>query len=403
MKAFWSCLILVLVFSVGAQAQILENSFDPNPIAAISTNPALQHSERDLEFALGLSVGAHSNSWNPALITRYGSKDLNEADKDVILKATNGQVFRLTLAGQPYLGVKYGSFGLRASGQIVGNGQIPSEVLRLALKGNELNKEYKFSDANGEAAAYAEAALTFAAPINPLLDDLDLPEIIVSVSGKYLHGFAFGYYKGEATVQSELADGVARVSGEGTGTYAFSLGGSGFAMDFGVSTTLLDDKLKLDASILNLGTITWRNVEQGSASMDISVDLDDLENAAFNYEVGETVAGANIAWKVPRTFRLGAAYKAMDQLTVLADLSLHSSEATGLSSRQVVGLEYRPWDFMPIQTALIKQSKAALRLDLGWGLEFANFEFDISLINALGLLLPRTEGMGLHLHTSIRF
>ncbi|NLL49205.1 MAG: hypothetical protein GX249_11535, partial [Firmicutes bacterium] len=87
----------------------------------------------------------------------------------------------------------------------------------------------------------------------------------------------------------------------------------------------------------------------------------------------------------------------------LADLSWQKSESTGLSSRQVLGVEYRPWTFMPIQTALVKQSKAALRLDLGWGLEFANFEIGLSLLNALGLFIPSTQGTGFSLQTGIRF
>ena len=403
MKTLWSFLILVLVLTAGAQAQILENSFHGDPIADISVNPALQHSEQDLAFGLGLSAGAQSNSWNPALIMRYGNKNLNEEDKDVILKATNQDTFRLAVAAEPYLGVKYRSFGLRASGQVVGSGQIPSEIVHLAFKGNELNKAYELTDANGEAAAYIEAAATFAAPINSLFANSDFPEVVVAVSGKYLYGVAFGHFKGEATIESKLADGEAKVFGDGKGTYAYSQGGSGFAVDIGVSTTLLSDRLKVAASVLNLGTITWRDVEQGSATMDMSVDLDDLENAKFEYELEDAAPGEDIAWKVPQTFHIGAAYKALDQLTVLADLSLTKSEATGLSSRQVLGLEYRPWKFMPIQTALVKQSKAAVRLDLGWGLDFANFELALSLFNALGLLAPGTQGTGLSLQTSIRF
>jgi hypothetical protein len=58
---------------------------------------------------------------------------------------------------------------------------------------------------------------------------------------------------------------------------------------------------------------------------------------------------------------------------------------------------------MPIQAGLIKHSKAPFRIDLGWGLEFANFELGIGLNNVLGLVLPRSQGMGLHLQTSVRF
>lgn len=403
MKILWSFLILVLVLTAGAQAQILENSFYADPIGDSSINPALQHSQGDLAFGLGLTASAQSNSWNPALVMRYGNKDLNEEDKDVILKATNQDTFRLALSAEPYLGVKYRSFGLRASGQVVGSGQIPSEILHLAFKGNELNKAYELTDAKGEAAAYVEAAAIFAAPINSLFNDPDFPEVVVAVGGKYLYGVAFGQFSGDATIESKLADGEAQMVASGEGTYAYSQGGSGFALDIGVSTTLLSDRLKLDASILNVGTITWRDVKQGAATMDVLVDLADLENATFAYELEDANAGEDITWKVPRTFRLGAAYQALDQLTVLADLSWQKSESTGLSSRQVLGVEYRPWTFMPIQTALVKQSKAALRLDLGWGLEFANFEIGLSLLNALGLFIPSTQGTGFSLQTGIRF
>ncbi len=195
---------------------------------------------------------------------------------------------------------------------------------------------------------------------------------------------------------------MAKIVGSGEGQYAYSRSGTGFAVDFGVSTTI-SDKLKLDASILNLGSITWRDVQEGAASGEIDVNISDIENAMFDYELEELNSGPDITWKVPRTYRIGAAYQATRELTVLADLSFNQSEATGFTSRQVLAVEYRPWDFMPIQAGLIKNSKAPFRLDLGWGMEFANFELGLGIDNALGLLIPQTQGMGLHLRTSIRF
>jgi len=402
MRKLWYILVLIFVLTAGAQAQILENSFHLNGAGDTFTNPAFLHSERAFEVSLGLNLEADFNSWNPSLVMRYGSKDLDEDDKDVILKATNDELLRLAVEGRPYLNVKYEQFGLRASGQAVANAQVPTEVLRLALKGNELNKEYLWEDVNGEAAGYLEAAAMFALPVNDFIDNPDLPEIIVAVSAKYLHGLAFGRFTGEASIETQLKDDMAKIVGSGEGQYAYSRSGTGFAVDFGVSTTI-SDKLKLDASILNLGSITWRDVQEGAASGEIDVNISDIENAMFDYELEELNSGPDITWKVPRTYRIGAAYQATRELTVLADLSFNQSEATGFTSRQVLAVEYRPWDFMPIQAGLIKNSKAPFRLDLGWGMEFANFELGLGIDNALGLLIPQTQGMGLHLRTSIRF
>lgn len=402
MRKLWSILVLLIVFTAGAQAQILENSFHLNAAADTLTNPAFQHGERAFEVSLGLGLDVGLNSWNPALILRYGSKDLDEKDKDVIIQATNDELLRLRVEGQPYLGLKYNQFGLRVAGKAMANGQLPTDVLRLALKGNELNKEYLLEDVNGEAAGYIEAAALFAMPINELFELYDFPEIVVGISPKYLHGLAFGRFTGEASLETQLADGAAKVVGTGEGKYAYSRAGAGFALDFGVSAHI-SDELRVDASVLNLGSMTWRDVQEGAASGEVDVRISDIENAKFDYAVEDLKPGPDITWKVPRTYRIGGAYKATSQLTVLADFSFSQSEAVGLTSRHAVGVEYRPWDFMPIQAGLIKHSKAPFRIDLGWGLEFASFELGIGLNNVLGLVLPRSQGMGLHLQTSVRF
>ena len=105
MRKLWSILVLLIVFTAGAQAQILENSFHLNAAADTLTNPAFQHGERAFEVSLGLGLDVGLNSWNPALILRYGSKDLDEKDKDVIIQATNDELLRLRVEGQPYLGL----------------------------------------------------------------------------------------------------------------------------------------------------------------------------------------------------------------------------------------------------------------------------------------------------------
>src|SRR5690554_5677419 len=121
MRKLWYILVLIFVLTAGAQAQILENSFHLNGAGDTFTNPAFLHSERAFEVSLGLNLEADFNSWNPSLVMRYGSKDLDEDDKDVILKATNDELVRLAVEGRPYLNVKYEQFGLRASGQAVAN------------------------------------------------------------------------------------------------------------------------------------------------------------------------------------------------------------------------------------------------------------------------------------------
>lgn len=394
--------LLLLALTTSAQGQIIPNQFKLNHIADTFINPAHLHSKKWFEFSLGLPLDIDFNSWSIALLNQYGNKDWDEKDKEVILKATNKDHLRLKLETQPYAGLKLGPLGLRANGQAQAHGQIPSEVLELALQGNELNREYEFSDVNGEAAGYLETGAIIAIPIEKFVKDDEFPPTTVAVGFKYLLGLGFAEFRGDGTLESILEDDSVGVSTNAGGRFAYSTAGSGYAFDLGFSTEL-SDKLKIDGSVLNIGSITWTDVQEGSASAEGIIDTTDPESADFDYTASEPQPGDDITWKIPRTFRVGSSYKLAEKIVLLADLSWNKSQSSGLTSSQALGVELAPLNFMPMQFVLIKHTKAPIRLDLDWGLRFKHSNFNLSLINASGLVLTSTQGVGIRLNSTIKF
>lgn len=396
-------MLLLLTLTTGAHALVMENHFNQKTIASTLSNPAhLNLGQEKVGLSLGSTADIALNSWSFALLNQFGTKELDEIDKEIILQATNSENIRLTTSAQPYIGVNYGNFGLRMNGQVHGQAQIPSDVLDLILMGNELNKEYTFDNLNGEGAGYLEAAIMLAIPLD---DQVDLPYVsalTLGIGAKYHQGLVFGQFEGNGTLESILNDNDALIKSAGDATYIYSRNGSGISFDFGLSADL-SQQWKFDASVLNLGTMTWRNVQEGTASFTGTVDMTDLENAQFDYTMHDPKETSDISWKIPQIWRLATSHQATEELTILGELSWRKSNVLGWTATQVIGAEYSPWDFLPLQATLIKQTKTPIRLDLGMGLKFKHAEFNLNLVNASGLLFSKTHGVGLGLNFNIYF
>ena len=403
MRTLLAASLIVLVFTLGAQAQILENHFSLDSITAADVNPAHFKPEPKWGFALGMGGELKANSWNLPLMREYGNRDLDESDKDVILKATNDDFLRVSMMGSPYVGVTYENYGFKVAGRVFAQGQAPSDFLKLALKGNELDEKFSFADSNFEAAGYIETSAAVSFPVDDFVREaagnIKLSNVRVGANIKHLTGAGFARLEGKGALLTK-SDG--QIEADGEARYAHSTSGSGFAVDLGVSAEVTE-RLQVDASILNLGQITWRDVEHGSAGFTAAFNISDPDSADFDYTTHDAEVGPNVTWKLPRTFRVGSAYKWTNEVTALADLSWTKSEAMGLLSRQAVGVEYAPWAFLPTQAVLVKETKQPLRLDLSAGLRFRYFRMNAHLINALSLVSTQAEGAGFGLSAEVRF
>ena len=394
--------LLLLALTVSAHGQVINNQYKLDNIGDAAINPAYLHSNKWFGLSIGIPLDVNFNSWNPSLIKKYGNKDWNDDDKKVILKATNKNHLRLTADTQPYIGLKFGPIGLRVDAQAQAYGQIPSEVIHLMLKGNQLNEKYEFSGVNGEAAGYLGAGGIIAIPMEKFIKDPDMPPITVAASYRYIMGLGYAEFKGDGALETILNDTTAGASTNASGTFAYSTSGSGYALDFGFSTEI-NDRLTIDGSVLNIGSIKWTDVQQGTASFNGDIDLQNPEDANLESEMSEPEPGDDITWKIPRTFRLGSSYKLTEKTILLADLSWTKSQSLGLTARQAVGIEVAPLKFMPMQLALIKQTKEPIRIDLAWGLRFKHSELNLSVKNASGLVFTKSQGIGLRIDSRIRF
>lgn len=380
---------ITLVFSgTMAQANFFPSNLDG--IAGSTYNPANLLNEKKFELALSAGVEVGTSSWSPLLIKDLMAKDLTEADKNVLTDGIPDSGFALAAETAPFFGMKYGNLGLRVSGVGVAQGQINKDVFDLLFHGNELERTYRVDDSQAWASGYLEAAATLNFNIPFIANELGINNFAIGASGKYLYGLAHAQFAGEGFVKTSIEE-VAEVYGEGQATQRFSTKGTGMAFDLGV-TTAINDQLTLNFSVLNLGSITWVDVETTEYEFLFNLDEETYEPAITKESIEP-----NHNWILPLSYRAAAIYDPNPKLSAIVEVTNTANEEFSNTVLRV-GIEYLPWQFLPLRVSANKGTSQQLTIDGGIGLEFANMSVDIFSRNILAFFAREQCGFSFGLN-----
>lgn len=270
--------LLFLLSTLKAQAQQELGLHFANDIwQASQTNPAMMNKHRLTVALPGAAVGFYHSAFtlNNALQTREGTTYIN-LDEGISKLDDNNQLlagFQADIIGAAY---NFGDVQIGASWSVRGNGYVDytREALNVLWNGNggyvgetvDVATIFQFT-------AYNEIALSGAYNWQD--------KISVGAKLKYLSGFSDLSTDRTATDQElslETSDdvyqssfrtnyvfrraGFPEVNGAselGTQVFDFSMNGNtGFGLDLGI-TANLTDKLTISASVIDLGSINWKN------------------------------------------------------------------------------------------------------------------------------------------------
>jgi hypothetical protein len=158
--------------------------------------------------------------------------------------------------------------------------------------------------------------------------------------------------------------------------------------------TDVTEYLRAGMSITDIGSLEWtRNLEQAVSAARVTLDdplnpaqRDSLENAVK----GDRQAGEPFSSPLPTTFRLGAAVQ-LDKVPALkrflwgewlfaCDYNLGLVDGAGAArvGRFSMGLEFKPWGFLPLRTGASFGGTDRFNFALGFGFHFGVFDMDFA-------------------------
>lgn len=366
---------------------------------ALGWNPANLGMIRDyaseISF-LSFSTTTANNSFSWSDINKYFQKGkfLGEQEKLDFLSAIpeDGLLLDSDISLN-LVSFVYGRYGFSLSGISSAKGVLPEEFFDLALFPNQLGKVYDFTSVDARGFSAIRASFAYSQWFT-FIEDLPL-----SLGGQ------FNYYVGMGVIQTTDAGAIISQDSLGVippGSY-YSLrgrtagpGGSGFSLDLGVATFMLDNKLDLSFSIKNLfASIHWSGKTEEFMTIGHldSLSLGDLVDG--NYPKEDTTRSiGDFSTPLPITMNFGAAFRFSDQLTVTGDWKQGLNESFGntLVPQIGVGVEYLPLDYLPLRAGITFGGRVGSLYSIGAGLKYESFCFDGAFGMSRGILPTSSTG-----------
>jgi len=342
---------------------------------------------------------------------------LTDADKQRILDGFHDGVGRVAgdVEIRP-LGVSlsFGSFGRFAftiTEQVGFYGHVPREFAEFFLYGNTPGSVYNFGATTIQAQWLREYALSYG---RMLPAPVFLRSLAAGIAVKYVQGY--GYYGLEhgstsfvtgndgvlqgAIDMSTRASGGRRIKEMSDGGFTPFPGpvGTGWAFDLG-ATAEVTDFLTAGISLTDLGWVTWRNdleMTRTDSAFVVTDPLSESQRDAVEDAVkGRTLPGEEFRTALGTKLRVGVAVD-MDRvplflnaipgdLTLAADYNQGFSNVPGSTTRGrfSLGMEYRPWAFLPIRAGVAfgGEDRSNVALGLGFRFGFLDLEFASENLN----------------------
>jgi outer membrane protein OmpA-like peptidoglycan-associated protein len=352
------------------------------------------------------SVGAevYNNSFSLGQYDRYFTTGqyLDESAKNDLLGSIPTDGARADVyANADALALSWGHTAFSIHGWAPGYGTLSRDWFELLLNGNELGRTYDL-DADGEGYAVAEAAFSTARDFS----FGRFQNSAFGVSFKYLRGL---YYAGVA--QSDLSFAALPTGFQSHGAMIARLaqGGNGFALDLGVASAL-NDRYRVGVSLLNLGSgIRWdRETEERefrvNADSLLILNSPDSLNEVLDQATWDTTRDiSSFASRYPTFLKAGIS-RETEKLLLSLDYEQGFSRGPGVTTtpRLSLGLEYRPFRFLPLRTGMSVGGLRGFFLGSGFGLDFSGYVLDVALAND-GLTSGSARGLAFALTQTLYF
>ncbi len=343
-----------------------------------------------------IGIRATSNFIDRSQYDRYNGSFLTEKDKNDIIEGISGNTVDFDAESEfKFLGFSYGPYAVLISAIAASNIDISKDVLDLLLFGNELNRVYSFSDTIFGAWTAVSVSVSAAKSFNvPQFGRLS-----VGATAKYLRGLGWvDTPRSSGSIVTNEGD----VDLEGDIITRRSSGGTGFAFDLGLSSSLAGG-WTAGISLVNLvGRINWDkdNEEKRSEYIGVLTVGEESEQA----ESDTVVSIGSFRSRYPPFLRLGVARNFRKDLLVAADYHQGFGDVAGSleTLRASLGLEYMPIDWLKLRTGFAVGGFGGTSISAGMGIGYGGFEINIAtggvmaLLPAWGKKFAFSADIGLH-------
>jgi hypothetical protein len=337
--------------------------------------------------------------------TGRASRNLSEGDKQELLSAFPGGSGRIggdaeiRPVGLALRFGRFGTFALTATDRIAATAVIPASYAKFLLDGVTPGSAYDFGGARGGALWTREYALSvgFALPDVPWFDGWS-----GGISLKLVHGYAYASITRDNTWLTAGGDGVldANIDLSGVTSHADftnsplpAPAGSGIGVDIGLSAAV-NDFLIAAVSVTDIGSLSWDgNVKEifGQGRMHLDDPMNNAQRDSLEHAVtGDTRTGSPFTVGLPTTLRMGVQIEMKKvpwvrdflpgEMTAACDYRQAFADEPGSSrvGHLSLGLEYRPWHFLPLRTGIAMGGEDRFNFALGFGLRFWVVQLDVA-------------------------
>ncbi len=402
-------------------------------IDAIGINPAnLGYPDKGTVTFNIINFGTHigTDFFDIGLYKKYftgndtgGAVYLTDGDKLKILETFPSSVahtnfdFELKLFSLSFQIPKVGGFALSVIERAGFNLKIPKDYVELILYGNPLGRHHDFSKTYFNVLWLREYALSYGRRTPRFVFTKSMT---AGFTVKLIHGFGTAdvfhndsYFRtDENAALSYRVDVRAKAAGtdmfaEDTAKQNYSPfprpAGTGVGFDLGVSGFVIDE-LSFGIALVDLGSINWtNNTREVTAYSTHTIDdpfagnqLDTLENAVKTKN--RKISGFSTT--LPTALRLGVAYQFNKsplaganfpgELLFAFDYHQGFNNVAGNTTapRFSLGVEYKPWKWLPIRTGLSVGGTDRLNMGLGFGLMFGGFNVEFASENFGAVFTP---------------
>jgi hypothetical protein len=358
-----------------------------------------EYREAGLELA-GAGAQIINNSFTLKEYNEYTGALLTEEDKSAILGKIPAEGLKISAEAEAAtMTLSLSSFVLSITGSAATEVNLGKDALELFLRGNGLNESFSMEGMYSEAVAYASIGLSYGRAIYKS----GTRQLAVGATFKYIKGLAY-----EKVI--ELTGGVITLAtgfeGEGTMTAQTATGGNGLGVDIGAALKINDDYTAGITFANLLNTISWNNkTEEHYYHFEFdTLTIDNMNNDSIVVSDDYSRDIPGFSSTLPVVMKIGIA-NTSGKLIWAIDWAQGFKLAAGSSSkpRLSAGVEYRPFDCLPLRTGYSLGGGKGSSISFGTGVDLDLFYLDLAATNHSSLNFSSTKGLHFAISTGFRF
>jgi len=378
---------------------------------SVFTNPANLYLNRNHKFSMslmGLGAEISNNAISHLLYQRYNGDYLDESEIDDILNhIPNDGVNLRSDAKIQGINIGYGPFAVGVRGIFSYSSYFARELFELALKGNEVDRIYRFDPIKGDGMSIGVAGLAVGKAIS--FDRSVVKNFAFGATFNYLHGLSYTRVTDSHFYSQTTFD---TIEGQGQFTVDYSEGGKGYGVNLATTVALFND-IRASVVVENVYSVMrWtKNSQQITFQLDLNQNrITSLFDQNGNVDSLLVTRESNtripeFVLVMPSIIRFGMMVPLSQAFIICGEYEISSYETaiSSISPRSAVGFEWRPNRVLQMRAGGSFGGTLETHLSAGLGLCLNRFCWDLAVRSYNGITSNTAMGFGVATSVSIRY